>query len=228
MNKIIKSVLVVAALCVVASPALADPSQVKFESWPYQPGAGWGGEFLMTVKGAAIEYDNVSLPVDSQFVTFCVERHEYISIGGTYYAVASTDAVEGGETGSSDPLDPKTAWLFTQWSKGALNGYAYDGSVSQRQASAMNLQMAIWRLEDEATDAELTGWAQAQTWVTAANNSTWTDIGNVRVLNLWTGWREEGGFSGLAQDILVIPVPGAVLLGLLGFGLIGWIKRRFA
>ena len=32
----------------------------------------------------------------------------------------------------------------------------------------------------------------------------------------------------IVESITPVPVPGAALLGLLGFGLIGWIKRRFA
>ena len=32
----------------------------------------------------------------------------------------------------------------------------------------------------------------------------------------------------VVESITPVPVPGAALLGLLGFGLIGWIKRRFA
>jgi hypothetical protein len=52
--------------------------------------------------------------------------------------------------------------------------------------------------------------------------SGWTDIGPVRVLNTMQG-------STKTQSMLiVIPVPGAALLGVMGLGLAGWVKRRFS
>jgi hypothetical protein len=52
-----------------------------------------------------------------------------------------------------------------------------------------------------------------------ATNSTSYTIDSMDLL--------DGGKSGDA-DVFVVPVPGAVLLGALGLGLVGWIKRRLA
>ena len=49
-------------------------------------------------------------------------------------------------------------------------------------------------------------------------------IGDIRVMNLWTNENHTGD----AQDLLVrVPVPGAILLGILGLGVAGVKLRKF-
>ncbi|MFA6187473.1 MAG: PEP-CTERM sorting domain-containing protein, partial [Phycisphaerae bacterium] len=142
--------------------------------------------------------------------TFCIEIQEHINIGSTYNAQANTKAIKGGEA-VSDPLDPKTAWLFNQYSTGAI--------VLGSNADRADFQLAIWKLEDEFTGV-LT--AQAQTYYDLAAASTWTDIGLIRVLNLGTA---ADNFQ--YQDLLVtanenVPEPATIAILCLG----GLLLRR--
>jgi len=131
-----------------------------------------------------------------------------------------------GQANFGDPLDPKTAYLFTQFSQGTLSGYRYSGTHNERTADAAALQNAIWYIEQEIATLPS---GKATTWYNAAVAAGWTSIGSVRVLNLYTTYNATTGkVTGLAQDILVIPVPAAVLLGMLGLGVAGLKLRRFA
>jgi hypothetical protein len=87
-----------------------------------------------------------------------------------------------------------------------------------------DLQKAIWFIESENL-------GDNNSLVTAATNAGWSDIGLVRVLNMEKWTRAVGSdwtFAEVAQDVIVTPEPGTMLL--LGFGLVGLTMvggRRF-
>jgi hypothetical protein len=240
MDRLIKSLLIVVALCAAAAPALADyyGGQVYYDRFGGYY-SGNGGEFTLRSDGGPglllsnSAYAAVARGVGGyaeSFQTFCVETGEYVA--EPMNITVSTTAVAGGPgshavyggTPLGDDLDARTAYLYTKFAQGTLAGYNYTAGVG-RVASADALQQAIWYIEGEggsnnafvalANDAT-TGGGSTDEWVGKG-------IGDVRVLNMYT----LGG--GLAQDQLyLIPAPAAVVLGLMGFGLVGWVKRRFA
>ena len=130
--------------------------------------SGQGGEF--TITGSTLDLSAYVVGTTSElsgtnsFQTFCLEKQEYVR--QPMNAWVSTEAAgpgdpvtavnpfgshawEGG-TGQGDDLDPRTAYLYTQFATGSLSslGYVYTGSG--RTASAAALQNVIWAIEGES------------------------------------------------------------------------------
>jgi hypothetical protein len=158
------------------------------------------------------------------FESFCLEIHEYVDVGHTYAVTVGTEAWQGGGLrdgespgpGGGDVISPETAYLYTEFRAGTLTGYDYTPGLG-RILSAKALQSAIWYLEGETNSVSFGG----QAFVNLAQASGWDTLGDVRVLSLYDD-KEP------CQDMLcmVVPAPGALLLGSLGIGLVGWLRQR--
>lgn len=231
-----------ATVCVVlllAVPAFAGYAGTIWVSDSY--GTTSGGEFVAHPSGNwSAHRIGVSAPL---YETFCVEKNEYLNFGQTYTFQADIDTyvVKGGVDGNP-VLNPKTAWLYCRFITQNLDGYTYSvlPNDSARVASANALQNVIWYYEGEIGNylSGLTAGEQALAtqYYDAAEAANPLDIGCTRVVNLWRtdnpwGW----GVPNDALDrfeyqslLICVPAPGAGLLGVVGIGLVGWVKRRMS
>ena len=218
-----RSILLLPALLALAATGSARADLIEV-TLTRGHGSGPGGEFNATPSNGFATLPT-GLTGNGYFETFCIEKNEHITLGRTYYGVLSTFADTGSGGPNPDPLDGRTAYLYTQFIHGDLAGYNY-GTGQARKASADALQDVIWYLEDEQ------GWNQNWTqgtlqyqFLTDAQQNATADIGSVRVMQLWG----NRGLTEHAQDQLVfVPVPGAAVLGALGAGLVALMRRRYA
>jgi hypothetical protein len=225
-----KAILVATLSVLVAGAAGAAPSVHVTRQSGYFSGSG--GEFTLTPNADLWILTGELNP----FQSFCLEKSETVSPPSHYDVIVNTEAIQGGTNlglpgpGGGDPLDPRTAYLYTQFRAGTLTGYDYTPGAG-RVASAGALQEVIWHLEDEMAMTWVGGSLQ-DTLYTAAQNAVgsgaWVGLGDVVVLNNYAVGH-AGDLQYRKQDMLAlstIPAPGAVLLGGLGTCLVGWMRRR--
>jgi len=206
-------------MCVIATILAAVPQPVRAVPTAHltRKGgyySGVGGEFTVTPYGVSGHTEGTG------FQTFCLEYGEFVRLNETYDVVINTVAIRGGVGEQGDPLDPMTAFLYNAFLDGTLASYGYDYTPGpERSQSAGALQKVIWYIEGERGKDWCPG-SKSEAFYQAAQNCGWTDIGPIRVMNLY----KDGEYR---QDQLVrVPAPSTILLTSIGIPLIGWLRRR--
>ena len=223
-----KAIIMLAAMVLFAAPAMAGPMPPVTFHFPSLAGAeymavatvyltwdgGWhGGDFQVHMVDG-------DLPETGVFNTFCVESQITFYPGATYYASIDTAAIRGNPSSAKVDLTSEAAWIYSQYRTDKLDGDVGDvGSYTDRQISE-----AIWWQQGVADGNDNLLSKEAEKHRTEG-------IGNVRVMNLWTLSLQSNGdyvASDVQSQLILVPAPAAIGLGLLGLVLVGGYMRRYA
>jgi hypothetical protein len=211
MKKMIALALVAGSLATAAQAATIVVNQGAYSY-------GTGGEFNATISG--VGFTPLALTNSGSFETFCLEIPENFQPGATYNVTINTFADaggNGGQVGSTDPLDDRTAGLYYAFITGTLAGYDYADAFGQRKNNAGALQNAIWYLENEVGTLDS---ADAIAYFNIAQTYAGQGLGLVRVANLY----DNAGGKHQSQ-LIAIPTPG-VLAGFAAAGVFASRRRR--
>ena len=237
MKRVMFLIAAAALVGFAAAPTMAYYAGTAWFSDSY--GSTNGGEFICHPSGNWSAHRlEATAP---NFETFCVERNEYLNFGQQYIFKVDIDsaAIKGGLGGGNpDPLDARTAWLYCEFVKGTLQGYDYANTGVGRVDSADALQYAIWYIENEATANELNNLAdpvKRLAW-SFYNLSEGKSASCTYVMNLWRldnpwgwgSWNDQLKRYEYQSLLVCVPAPAAAMLGVIGLGLVGWVKRRLA
>lgn len=215
---------------VVAASVMAGPTTLKFNNVMKWGQTNGGGPFEAEPIGFGPGVQGLGDhgAAAENYLTFCIELNEHIGNNTTYNAQVNTAAVNGGVGGGNpDPLDDRTAFLYTAFVNG-FTSLTATGFTYGQAASGEALQEVIWRIEEEKTSS-LSGLAAdifnlANTAVAFGGDWYGKGIGNVRVLNL-----TDANGAPKQDQLMIIPLPSpalAIFAGLLVVGGVSMIRHR--
>ena len=169
----------------------------------------------------------------TQYYAFCIDLSEYLA-NPDMYNIAPLEDLPTPEDQPWQPMGADRANLLRELF-GRHYASLFDGADDARDQQAF--QLCVWEIiyevdtngdpnfaDVEAGDFRATGLA---TGVGATANSFLNTLtGSGPYANL-LGLESTNQNPGYGQDfVTIIPLPGAAVLGILGIGIAGWMKRR--
>lgn len=248
---------VLLAMVVTASVAVAAPDVSNIYRYDEFTNGGFGnsgGAFrfrTVAASGGSATWSNVGYGNGVRFWTFCSERTT-VGINSSGYATIDSEIYYDGSGpidlySSSDTADVRDVFARYAGAGGSDAGLIALGftvtNSTQRGTANRAVQAYIWKnLGYSIADISSSLSASDESMLDAISD---VNRNHVRALNLWfrrssggseVSWAtfqndiliNRSGTDKQSQLILVVPVPGAALLGVLGLGIAGWMKRRMA
>jgi hypothetical protein len=222
----------VGAALAVAAAATAAPITVHFEG--VGPGSGSAGQYNWNT-GATHHIGVVYTPHGNgsasatHFITFCIERDQFISGGSTYTNYQFNTLAGSPVPGPAMPAAVANA-LRAMWAE-----YRDDldtGTAADKAAKSAAFQHAVWRLLDPAYNPGLGG-AELGHYTTFLNPATWNS-GFANLITITSPDKQDQllelrrGFApGPDGRIQAVPAPAALLTALV-FTPAVLLRRRLA